>query len=94
MLRLDLSGLKIHICERVKLIDHDIDIIRPDTMAKTHDRFTLVCTAYSVELTRRNLKGLRIEKRSHHINATGVSDKDNAVGQLLGKQMQMKHGAI
>ena len=94
MLVLHLTRGEINVGQRVKFIDYDVDIVRPDAMAETHNGFTLVSAANGVELTRRHLEVTGVEMLRHDVDAGRVAHEDYAVGQLLGKQVEMKHRPV
>jgi hypothetical protein len=71
---------KVHVGQRVELGDYDVDVVGADAVADTHYRLPLVGAANGVELARRNLEGLGVEKRCHHVNSARIAHQDDSVG--------------
>ena len=85
---------EIDIGQGVKLVDHDVDIVGTDAVAQAHDRLALIGAAYGVELARRHLEGLAVEKRGDHIDTTRIADQDYTVGELFGQKVKVKHRSV
>ena len=47
-----------------------------------------------MELAAAYLEGARVKEFGHHVDATGVADEDDAVGELLGEEMEVEYGTI
>lgn len=91
MVRLDFASLEVDIGQSVQFVDDDIDIVGAYTVAKTHDWLAAIGATDSVKLSRLDFKGTGVEELGYHVYSSGVADEDDAVGQLLGEEVEMEY---
>ena len=77
----------VDICQCVKFIDHDVDVVAADAMTLTGDSFAFVHTRDGMELAVADLTFLRVKVVSNGVNTCWVAYKDNFVSQLFRFQM-------
>lgn len=90
----DLAGLEVYVGESVEFVDHNVDVVGSDAMAKTHDGLAFVCAAYRVEFAGRDLECTCVEKLGHHVDTARVSDEDHTVRELRRQKMQVEYTAV
>ena len=89
-----LSRGEINVGQSVQFVDHDVDVVATDAGGERREAFPVISACDAVELTAAHLALHVVEMGCHHCHATGVADKDDAVGQLLGAQMKVEDAAV
>ena len=84
----------VNICERIKLIDNDIDIVATDAMALGCYPFAFIHTCDGVELTAADFMFNAVEMGGNGVHTSRITYKDDLVGQKLRLQMKVKTRAV
>ena len=94
MVFLNFACGKVYVGQRVKLGDDDVDVVGTDAVADAHDGLAAVGAADSMEFARLNLECLCVKESGNHIYTSGVAAQDDAVGKLIGVQVDVESGSV
>ena len=89
-----LAFFEIDVCEGIKLVHHDIDVVATDARTQASDAFALVCAGNCMKLTAFYLAFLRVEMAGNSRHTTWVANKNDAVSKLFWFDVKMENAAI
>ena len=84
----------VDISQRIKFVDHNVDVVATDAVRLASDALAFIRTGDGMELATRYLTLLCVEMGCHSIDTGWVAYEDNLVCQLFGLQMQVKTRAV
>jgi len=88
------SGGEIYVCERVKFVDHNVDIVAPYPRGECRDAFSPVGSRNCAKLAAAHLAFHLFKMRGDKGNTSGISHKNYFFRQLLGTKMQVENTSI
>ena len=84
----------VDISQRIKFVDHNVDVVATDAVRLASDALAFIRTGDGMELATRYLTLLCVEMGCHSIDTGWIAHEDNLVSQLFGLQVQMETRAV